>query len=310
MSSRAPRMMNGCCYMYVERIKYRAHHKSSQAAITFFLIEAELLQLHQLNFEPTKAKRATRGERRPAARKKRATMFLIHHLVYPLLLACALSLVYKYILPSAIKGKICPLVMCTLPIIRCVKEPECQRMLDCMVECDDVNSEKRRQAREKYKHLQFPKDPALCSYECIGLITTPTAEHLVECIGNRKCLQPSKYSDACAPIRQDQVLPLSTIPKHILEGRWRKLYTNGWDIWPYQSTTFAGPGGSAVEERDWMTSWPNGTDTWRMDLTWAFENDSRAHQFKMSSELFPGLRWNYPGGTKADPTGRTVARMW
>jgi hypothetical protein len=237
-------------------------------------------------------------------------MFLIHHLVYPLLLACALSLVYKYILPSAIKGKICPIVMCTLPIIRCVNEPECQRMLDCMVECDDVNSERRRQAREKYKHLQFPKDPALCSYECIGLITTPTAEHLVECIGNRKCLQPSKYSDACAPIRQDQVLPLSTIPKHILEGRWRKLYTNGWDIWPYQSTTFAGPGGSAVEERDWMTSWPNGTDTWRMDLTWAFENDSRAHQFKMSSELFPGLRWNYPGGTKADPTGRTVARMW
>ena len=237
-------------------------------------------------------------------------MFLIHHLVYPLLLACALSLVYKYILPSAIKGKICPIVMCTLPIIHCVKEPECQRMLDCMVECDDVNSERRRQAREKYKHLQFPKDPALCSYECIGLITTPTAEHLVECIGNRKCLQPSKYSDACAPIRQDQVLPLSTIPKHILEGRWRKLYTNGWDIWPYQSTTFAGPGGSAVEERDWMTSWPNGTDTWRMDLTWAFENDSRAHQFKMSSELFPGLRWNYPGGTKADPTGRTVARMW
>lgn len=236
-------------------------------------------------------------------------MFLVHHLVYPFLLACLLSLVYKF-LPSELKGKICPVVVCTRPIIRCVQEPECKAMLDCFVDCDDKDSERRRAAVDKYYYLQFPQDPVLCSYECIGLVTTPTAEKLVECIGNRGCLQPSKYSDQCAVLRQDQVLPLSTIPKDVLEGHWRKIYTNGWDIWPFQTTEFSGPGGSAKEERAWMTSWPNGTDVWRMDLSWAFEPDVDAHLFNMSSELFPGLRWNYPGGTQADPTLRSVARMW
>jgi hypothetical protein len=235
-------------------------------------------------------------------------MFLIHHLVYPFLLACLLSILYRY-LPAEIKAKLCPVVMCTLPIVYCVREPECKAMLDCFVECDDKDSQRRQHAKTKYAHLQFPQDPALCSYECIGLISTPTAESLVECIGNQKCLPPSKYSDQCAVIRQDQVLSLSVIPKNVLEGRWNKIYTNGWDIWPYQTTEFIGPGGKAVEERDWMTSWPNGTDTWRMDLTWAFKTDPKAHRFNMSSELFPGLRWEY-GGTKADPTLRSVAKMW
>ena len=232
----------------------------------------------------------------------------VHHLVYPVLLAFVLAFLYK-ILPSAVKGKVCPVVFCALPIIHCVREPACKTMLDCMVECDNADSERRQAAVSKYKHLQFPQDPVLCGYDCLGLITTQTAEDLVECIGTRGCLQPAKYSDECAVIRQDQVLPLSAIPKHVLEGPWRKIYTNSWDIWPYQVTNFSPPGATTPEPRDWMTSWPNATDVWRMDLSWSFQpNDTR--RFSMSSELFPGLRWKYPGGTKADPTLKTVARMW
>lgn len=238
-----------------------------------------------------------------------SAMFLLHHLVYPFLLACLLSFLYRLV-PSDIKAKLCPVVMCTLPIIGCFREPECKRMLDCFVRCEDKDSDLRRQVKSKYKHLQFPQDPALCSYECIGLITTQTAEELVECTGNRKCLQPSKYSDQCAVIRQDQVLELSAIPKNVLEGRWRKIFTNGWDIWPYQTTSFSGPGGKAIETREWMTAWPNSTDVWRMDLSWAFQSGENAHRFNMSSELFPGLRWDYPGMPKANPTLRTVAKMW
>lgn len=36
-------------------------------------------------------------------------------------------------------------------------------------------------------------------------------EDLVECIGSRGCMVPSEYSDECADIRQEDVLPFLDI---------------------------------------------------------------------------------------------------
>lgn len=180
-------------------------------------------------------------------------------------------------------------------------------MLECLQSCDDEHSEKRRQTQAKYQHLQFPQNRALCDYECLGLMSTQTGEDLIECMGTRGCMAPSDYSDECASIRQEQVLPFSDIAV-LLEGRWKKIFTNSWDLWPCQQTQFFPPGVSEPEPTPWMRSWPNEPDVWRMDLSWAFQ-PSGAKRFTMFSELYPNARWNY-GGTTADPTLRTLAHMW
>jgi len=235
--------------------------------------------------------------------------FMYKHLLYPILLACLLPLIYQ-VLPVTVKRKICPLLLCTCPVLQCVREPECKVMLDCTEECDDANSDRRKASLSKYEHLQFPHDSALCVYECLGLITTQAAEDMVECVGDRGCLQPAQFSDTCADVSQKDVLPLSVIPNHVLEGRWRKVYTNSWDLWSNQVTEFFPPGASAPEPRSWMTAWPHQEGVWRMDLSWSFQPGEDARRFNMSSELFPGNRWEYPGGTEAYPTLRTVAHMW
>jgi hypothetical protein len=119
---------------------------------------------------------------------------------------------------------------------------------------------------------------------------------------------PLDYSDGCADIRQEHVLPFSDIA--VLEGRWKKIFTNGGDLWPCQQTHFFPPGASEPEPEPlpWMTSWPNEPDVWRMDSSWAFQ-PSDAKRFTMSSELCSNARWKH-GGTTADPTLKTLARMW
>jgi hypothetical protein len=59
-----------------------------------------------------------------------------------------------------------------------------------------------------------------------------------------------------------------------------------------------------------MKSWPNEPDVWRMDLSWAFQSTTGAKRFTMSSELYPNARWNHGGTTTANPTLKTLARMW
>lgn len=121
------------------------------------------------------------------------------HLLYPILLAVVIAVVYS-LLPISVRSKVCTFSLCMPPIIRCIIEPECKTMLDCLESCDDEHSEKRRQAQAKYQHLQFPQNRALCDYECLELITSQTGEDLVECIGSRGCMVPSDYSDECADI--------------------------------------------------------------------------------------------------------------
>jgi hypothetical protein len=129
---------------------------------------------------------------------------------------------------------------------------------------------------------------------------------LVECIASRGCMVPSDYSDECADIRQEHVLQFSDIA--VLEGHWKKIFTNGGDLWPCQQTHFFPPGVSEPEPLPWLTSWPKEPDVWQMDLSWAFQ-PSGAKRFTMSSELYPNARWKH-GGTTADPTLKTLAHMW
>ena len=181
-------------------------------------------------------------------------------------------------------------------------------MLDCLAECDNASSTARRDAEAKYKHLQFPQDKALCGYECLGLMTTDVADDLVECIGTRGCMAPAEFSDECADISQDLVLPFSNI--RALEGRWNKIFTNGWDIWPCQLTVFYAPGAAEPEPKAWMSSWPKDPKVWRMDLTWSFRRET-SRMFTMSNEIYPNERWSYGGAnTATDPTLKTLARMW
>jgi hypothetical protein len=117
---------------------------------------------------------------------------------------------------------------------------------------------------------------------------------------------PSEYSDECADIRQEDVLPFSDIVGG-LAGRWKKIFTNGWDTWPCQQTHFYSPGATEPEPLPWMTAWPLAPNIWRMDLTWAFKPGGK--RFTMSNEIYPNARWNH-GGTTAEPTMKILARMW
>ena len=217
--------------------------------------------------------------------------------------------------------KICPLIKCVRPLITCVKEPECKAALDCMAECDDADSAKRQQAMEKYRHVQFPEDPSLCRYLCFDQISTRTAEDFLECVGGSGCVEPTKYSDQCAPIQQ--ALPFESV-QGVFEGQWIKLYTNGWDIWPCQSTEFHAPRAALPEPKVWMTEWPNQANVWRMDLNWTNISNAasspddadqvleqRTYTFHMSNEIYPNEQWAFPSQPDTcQATLKTRAIMW
>ena len=232
------------------------------------------------------------------------------HIAIPISAGFLSPLAYKYLLPASTRANICPLLVCYRELFACVQEPKCLDVTECIQNCDDEHGELRRQAREKFSHVQFPQDPNLCKYSCFDLITEDTAERLIECIGGSGCLdiEPPLYSDTCADIPQEKVLPLSSIPSDIFEGRWRKILTNSWDIWPCQSTEFFPPHSNKVSPLPWMEEWPSSDIVWRMDLNWTSPASDRV--FTMTNELTPGSSWNFEGEANPKPTGRTRAVMW
>lgn len=191
-------------------------------------------------------------------------------------------------------------------------EPRCRRMLDCFAECDDPRSNRRNVSLSKYYYVQHPHDPALCRYGCLELATSRAGNDIIDCVGSSGCMEAAKYSDECAALEHANVLPFSAISDKVWEGKWIKLFTNGWDTWPCQGTELFSPGRTNPVPRGWMKSWPQSPGVWRMDLNWTVkaDGDEQESMFSMSSEMYPKARWHYPGGTEANPTLKTIACMW
>lgn len=239
-------------------------------------------------------------------------------------LAFATYFLYGYVaLPLALTGvrllyskryDICPLVRCIGPLSTCVREPECRAWLDDVSACRNPNSEARQRSARSFAHVQHPEDPAYCQYQSFDRMRTDTAVGFLECIGNSGCLAPASFTDTCATVPPESVLPLeNTIPVEVLQGTWNKLFSTGWDLWPCQWTDFFPPKSSSVhddlpEADTWMTQWPNAPNVWRMDLYW--QNADSPMTFHMDNEMYPGQTWNFSSTTTTPATLRTRAVMW
>jgi len=234
-----------------------------------------------------------------------------NHIIIPVAVALILRGAYRYLLPTSLRANICPLFACVRELAACVQKPTCSAVLDCIKECDDEDGDRRRESREKFAHVQFPADPNLCRYQCFDLIVDDEAERFISCVGGSGCLEiePAASSDTCAAIPQNNVLPFSAVPQDVFEGRWKKMLSNSWDLWPCQRTEFFAPHNDEVLPLPWMEEWPSNDNVWRMDLNWTV-GAGTGRTFTMTNELTPGARWNYTGGTSAHPTARTRAIMW
>ena len=232
------------------------------------------------------------------------------HIVIPVSAALLTPLAYRYLLPASTRANICPLLVCYRELFACIQEPQCLVVTECIKGCDDAHGDLRREAQKKFAHVQHPDGPNLCKYGCFDIITEDTAERFIECVGGSGCLdiEPPLYSDTCAAIPQDKVVPFSSIPPDIFEGRWRKVLTNSWDIWPCQSTEFFPPRSDKVLPLTWMEEWPKSDVVWRMDLNWTTSASNRI--FTMTNELTPDEGWDFEGGPTSKPSGKTRAVMW
>lgn len=213
--------------------------------------------------------------------------------------------------------QICPLIQCLRPLLACVREPECKFVLDCLVECDDATSMRRQRSADTFRHVQFPQDPSLCRYQCFDMIQTRTAEAFLECVGGGGWMEPTEYSDQCAPIQNhsNSLLPFEAVAD-VFVGQWNKLYTTGWDIWPCQTTEFHAPLSSdLLEPKAWMSAWPHTPDVYRMDLNWTVgKSPQHEYSFHMSSEIYPNQQWDFPSQPGAIDNNKamfkTRAVMW
>jgi hypothetical protein len=239
--------------------------------------------------------------------------------------------VYAYIIaPLAIRGsttflrskiwyQLCPVVHCIPALFRCLQQDGCKSWLEDVQQCDDPSSKARRASAETFSHVQHPHDAAFCRYQSFDRIQTELAIDFLECIGSSGCMEPSTYSDQCAIIHPSVRKGLGFGPalSPMLEGRWRKLYTTGWDIWPCQWTDFhRAKSSTKVQPESWMEAWPNTPNVWRMDLYW--KNSPHANvTFHMSNEMYPQESWDFSNlndGTGDGPTMpatlKTRAVMW
>jgi len=197
---------------------------------------------------------------------------------------------------SGLYYQICPLVKCWRPLSECIRETDtCKRpVLDCLRECNDPASELRREARQRYEHVQHPDDPALCRYLCFDRISTKSAEGVLECFGGSGCLEPAdpQYTDLCASVPDDRaVVPFDAFESR-LEGEWVKLYTTGWDTWPCQRTEFAKVLPVVQEdEGNGLQQSPSDQSYWKMNLYW--NNTDNSYQFHMHNRMFPGRQWQF-----------------
>jgi VDE lipocalin domain len=277
------------------------------------------------------------------------TSYIIHvYIILPIVWRSLQAVYHK-------RYDICPLVKCLQPLTSCLQEVECRAWLDEVAACQDPQSVSRQTAMQTFAHLQHPDNPAYCQYQSFDSISHSSSPALafVECIGKSHCLPPSDYSDTCATITtKEVVVPLdsTTILAKNLPGRWLKVYTTGWDLWPCQWTDFWPPsstnpehgtdhaaaafGGTPVvdqnldtsssppplstppppEPEEWMTAWPHDPNVWRMDLYWKHSATANL-TFHMNNEMYLGETWDFSTTTttNAPPpsaTLKTRAVMW
>lgn len=145
-----------------------------------------------------------------------------------------------------------------MPLFKCLVEPSCRSWINDVAQCQKPNSEALQESAKHYSHVQHPTDPAYCQYQSFDRLETATALEFLECIGKSGCIAPAKYTDTCADMPNKPILPLDKEPSHVLKGKWRKLYTTGWDLWPCQWTNFWPPHTPPGEQQpdDWMTVLP------------------------------------------------------
>jgi len=223
---------------------------------------------------------------------------------------------------------LCPLVKCIQPLSVCLQDVECRRWLDEVAECQDPSSSARQRATRTFQHVQHPENPAYCQYQSFDTISSPRALTFLECIGKSHCLPPSAYSDTCATV--EHASPFDSTITNNLAGRWLKVYTTGWDLWPCQWTDFwppssedsTTPTGAATTTppqrrppppEDWMTAWPHDPTVWRMDLYWTNTNHDNwvnaSLTFHMSNEMYLGETWDFtPFTTTSTSTPPGVGR--
>ena len=213
---------------------------------------------------------------------------------------------------------ICPLVKCVVPLARCLQEPLCREWLDDVATCSDEGSAARQKSAQTFSHVQHPRDAAFCRYQSFDRLESAKALDFLECIGQSGCLAPSTYSDTCAGsvLSNSAILPLSSVPKNMLGGRWLKLATTGWDVWPCQWTDFWPPKSQGITPEDWMAEWPQNPRVWRMDLYWKNGHTGKT-TFHMNNEMYPDETWTFrdtttdnAGAITSNATLKTRAVMW
>jgi hypothetical protein len=244
------------------------------------------------------------------------------------MLSFASYFVYVYIfVPLAIRGstiflrsklwyQLCPVVRCVPTFIRCLQQDECKAWLEDVRQCDDPASKARRASAETFSHVQHPHDAAFCRYQSFDRIQTELALDVLECIGSSGCLEPSTYSDQCAIVDPSVRKGLGFDPalSSMLEGRWKKLYTTGWDMWPCQWTDFHPAKSTKIPPESWMEAWPNTPNVWRMDLYWTNGPHGNV-TFHMCNEMYPEESWDFSNldggdGPTMPATLKTRAVMW
>ena len=237
-----------------------------------------------------------------------ATYLVSAYLALPMTYLGALRLYAK-------RYDICPLVKCAIPLVRCLKEPLCRQWLGDVATCSDEGSKARQESAIAFSHVQHPHDAAFCRYQSFDRLETDTALDFLECIGRSGCMEPSTYTDTCV-VNDLVALPLSTVPRSVLEGRWLKLATTGWDLWQCQWTDFWSPESQEIAPDDWMTEWPQNPRVWRMDLYWKNSPTGKV-TFHMNNEMYPNETWNFTDMINKDSSGsshgatlKTRAVMW
>ncbi|KAG7357781.1 hypothetical protein IV203_014368 [Nitzschia inconspicua] len=225
------------------------------------------------------------------------------------------------LLPVALRGtalfrqspvwyKVCPVIKCVPTLMRCLQDEQCKAWLDDIAQCDDPTSLARETSADTFAHVQHPHDAAFCRYQSFDRVETQTAIDFLECLGGSGCMEPSSYSDQCAVVDPSFRTGLDFGPamSPMLAGRWKKLYTSGWDLWPCQWTDFHPDNTNIIGPEPWMEAWPHTSNVWRMDLYWKNSPDATI-TFHMCNEMYPNETWDFShlqNDTALDTTTSTI----
>ena len=227
-------------------------------------------------------------------------------LVLPILIA-SLFLAFN---PDA-SNLVCNVGYCGSELAACVQDAECGEMLQCIQQCTNANSTARSESARRHAHLQHPTTMLPCIVGCFDLMND-FGENFMECSGTR-CPRDNDVgaSDTCAPLAAADVIPFASIPPDALRDVWHKPFTNSWDTWPCQTSTFYQPRASHPPPEAWMREWPTSDRVWRMDHEWSIFRNGTRRRHVAREEIFPSESWGLYGiDASPTPTFKTRLFMW